>query len=126
MAKALAPPQRPWRKRDRKGGRPRRSSRLCFDALLWHLSSGEPWASLPERFGSPRTVQRRLKEWEGSGDLATAWGRYLETLAPADIRVWRGSVENRPGKRTGWWYWELLGVLAGFAAVSPETSAEEC
>lgn len=100
----------PRRRRDRKGGRPPLPTRQCFEALLWHLASGRPWASLPGRFGSARTVQRRLDRWLEQGSLQTAWRRYLETSPDRTSRGWSALLRSRPGKKRGFWYWEMFGA----------------
>ena len=99
------------RRRGRKGGRPSLPARLGFEALLWHLAGGRPWAGLPKRFGSARTVQRRLDRWLEGGSLRAAWRRYLETAPDRTPPDWR----SRPGKKRGLWYWEMLGAARAFS-----------
>ncbi|MBI4676682.1 MAG: transposase [Elusimicrobia bacterium] len=106
MKSAFHAKKRPLRRRDRKGGRPLLPPRQCFDALLWHLASGLPWSCLPERFGSPRTVHRRLRRWPEQDGLGTAWRRYLEHLPAEKVRQWSAVFGSRPGRKRGFWYWK--------------------
>jgi transposase len=102
--------RRPWRRRERQGGRPRLPARLAFEALLWHLAAAKPWSRLPARFGSSRTVHRRLDLWLKQGNLRAAWRRYLESAPDRTRRAWRAALVARPGKKRGFWYWELSGA----------------
>jgi transposase len=106
----------PWRKRERKGGRPQQQDRCCWEAILWRLRSGLPWRLLPARFGSPRTIQRRIDRWQSQGVLDALWSRYLERLAAAERRLWRQALSAEPGKKCGFWYWEMLGKLRALTA----------
>ena len=62
------------------GGRPRASSRACFEAIVWILRSGARWRDLPSHFPSYPTCWRRLKEWSESGIFKKAWARLLAML----------------------------------------------
>jgi transposase len=62
------------------GGRPRASSRACFEAVAWILRTGARWRDLPSRFPSYPTCWRRLKEWSESGIFKKAWARLLQLL----------------------------------------------
>jgi transposase len=101
----------PWRRRDRKGGRPRQDDRSCWQALLWRLAGRRPWRLLPKRFGSPRTIRRRIASWQDHGILAALWFNYLERLPRSEIRSWRDALDSTPRKNRGLWYWEMLGKL---------------
>jgi transposase len=70
----------PHRPVSRKGGRPRVEPRPCLEGILWMLHSGARWKDLPERYPSPSTCWRRLKEWMESGAFARAWARLLGQL----------------------------------------------
>lgn len=76
----LPPKNRPWRKADRKGGRPPVSDRLCFEALVWLVLTDGTWKNLPKRFCHWRTAQRRLKEWRKRGQLERMWRAFLKSL----------------------------------------------
>lgn len=62
------------------GGRPRVPARQCLEGVLWVLVSGARWKDLPERYPSPATCWRRLKEWTESGVFRKAWIRLLRQL----------------------------------------------
>ncbi|NML31365.1 transposase [Paraburkholderia antibiotica] len=51
-------------------GRPRASLRIVINAVLWILTTGEPWSRLPRRFPSGPTCRRRFAEWQLNGTLA--------------------------------------------------------
>lgn len=62
------------------GGRPRVPPRACLEGVLWVLQSGARWKDLPERYPSPATCWRRLKEWTESGVFEQAWRRLLRKM----------------------------------------------
>lgn len=115
--RAVLPARRiPWRRRDRKGGRPQRDDRCCWEAILWRLRSGRPWRMLPGRFGSSRTIQRRIAQWQDQGLLGALWSRHLEQLPAVERRGWREALGAASGKRLGLWHWEMLGRLWAMTA----------
>ena len=50
--------------------------RSIVNGIFWILSSGAPWRDLPERYGSYKTVHRRLLKWRKDG----TWERVLKRL----------------------------------------------
>jgi transposase len=50
-------------------GRPRAECRVVANAVLWILTTGEPWSKLPGRYPSGPTCRRRFEEWLASGTL---------------------------------------------------------
>ncbi|MBI4677990.1 MAG: transposase [Elusimicrobia bacterium] len=100
-----------WRRRDRKGGRPMLEERACFEAVLWYLSRRGPWRKLPGRFGSARTIQRRIMAWRLQGTLDALWQRYLEQRTVEDRQAWRRALTPDRGDRRRQWYWEMLGLV---------------
>jgi transposase len=106
----------PWRRRERKGGRPQKEDRCCWEAILWRLRSGLPWRLLPANFGSPRTIQRRIARWQSQGVLDALWSRFLERLPKDERRLWREALSEEPGKKCGLWYREMLGKLQALTA----------
>ena len=51
-------------------GRPRAEPRIVANAVLWILTTGEPWSKLPGRYPSGPTCRRRFEEWQVNGTLA--------------------------------------------------------
>ncbi|SDI33358.1 Transposase [Paraburkholderia steynii] len=51
-------------------GRPRAEPRIVANAVLWILTTGEPWSRLPGRYPSGPTCRRRFEEWQANGTLA--------------------------------------------------------
>ncbi|WP_373653275.1 transposase [Schlesneria sp. DSM 10557] len=47
---------------------------------MWVLKSGGRWQDLPERYPSPATCWRRLKEWTERGIMVKTWERLLKSL----------------------------------------------
>ncbi len=66
----LLPPQKP------RTGRPAKAHRTVLDGILWILRTGSPWRSLPERYGSWKTVSSRFYRWQKAG----VWDRILSAL----------------------------------------------
>ena len=70
----------PYQRTTARGGRPPVLPRPCLEGILWVLVSGARWKDLPERYPSPSTCWRRLKEWTESGVFRAAWIRLLGML----------------------------------------------
>ena len=66
----LLPPQKP------RTGRPANAHRTVINGILWILRTGSPWRSLPERYGSWKTVSSRFSRWQKAG----VWDRILADL----------------------------------------------
>ena len=62
------------------GGRPRASSRECFEAVVWVLRTGARWRDLPKHFPSHPTCWRRMKQWSVAGIFKKAWARLVNRL----------------------------------------------
>ena len=62
------------------GGRPRVEPRPCLEGIIWVLISGARWQDLPERYPSPSTCWRRLREWTDDGRFLAAWELLLGKL----------------------------------------------
>lgn len=58
-----------------------KDNRLFIDAVLYVGRTGIPWADLPERFGKPNTVWRRLDRWAKAG----RWDPILAALRDPDL-----------------------------------------
>jgi transposase len=84
------------------GGRPRVPPRACLEGVLWILVSGARWKDLPERYPSPSTCWRRLKEWTESGVFCEAWKRLLGRLDALGGIDWEEAIGDgtfSPGKK---------------------------
>jgi transposase len=51
-------------------GRPRVETRSVVNAVLWMLTTREPWKKLPDRYPSGPTCRRRIAAWRANGTLA--------------------------------------------------------
>jgi transposase len=58
-----------------------RDNRLFFNALIWLLRAGTPWADLPERFGKPNSVRKRFRRLAKQG----VWQGVFEALQEPDL-----------------------------------------
>src|SRR5215212_954754 len=66
----LLPPHKP------RTGRPAKDHRTVLNGILWILRTGSPWRSLPEGYGSWKTVSSRFYRWQKAG----IWDRILVAL----------------------------------------------
>lgn len=62
------------------GGRPRVDDKRCFEAVLWILRTGSPWAALPREYGASTTCWRRLHEWQKAGSFQRMWASLVRDL----------------------------------------------
>lgn len=87
-----------------KGGRPRADDRQTIEGILWILRTGAQWDELPEKYGSPVTCWRRLKEWENQGIWKKIHKQLLKLLDEQDKIVWNISYIDAtfaPAKKGG-------------------------
>jgi len=108
-------------KRSTKGGPKPRADRPCFEGILWILRTGARWKDLPERYPSPSTCWRRLREWDEQGVWETLWRAFLAELDERGQLDWSetfadgsfapakkgATVSDRPNAvraRSGWWW----------------------
>ncbi|SRR6266567_1753513 len=82
---ALLPPRR---QRPDRRGRPPASNRACFEGILWILQTGAAWRFLPDKFPSPSTCWRRIKQWEDGGVWLNAWRTLLGALDQEGLLKW--------------------------------------
>jgi transposase len=66
IAPVLADAATPQRRR----GRPRAPVRAVANAVLWVLTTGESWSTLPSHYPSVPTCRDRFETWRSSGALA--------------------------------------------------------
>lgn len=107
MTRRYPKPKRPWRRRDRKGGRPRLDPRLTFSGILWKLRSGATWSRMPKRFGSARTVQRRLAHLLYNYRLQNLFRRMLECGGDGLLGRWEDCFNAHRYRRDFWWVYFL-------------------
>ena len=58
-----------------------KDNRLFFNAIVWLMRTGVPWADLPERFGKPNSVCRRFRRLAQKG----VWEALFETLKAPEL-----------------------------------------
>lgn len=51
-------------------GRPRAELRVVANAVLWVMTTGEPWSRIPGGYPSVPTCRRRFEEWRANGTLS--------------------------------------------------------
>ncbi len=68
-----------------RGGRPRKSDRLCLSGILFVLKTGIPWEDFPQEVGcSGMTLWNRLDEWRRAGVPAKLHHVLLDRLRGED------------------------------------------
>ncbi|MGF6604179.1 transposase [Paraburkholderia sp. GAS448] len=98
-------------------GRPRLPTRTVVNAVLWIMTTGEPWSRLPARYPCGPTCRHRFAEWLGAGTLAqminvlSGSGRTFTCIpqAPAASVARSGRMHDADG------------LLHGIVWTSPET-----
>jgi transposase len=81
-------------------GRPRADPRIVANAILWILTTGEPWSNLPGRYPSGPTCRCRFDDWQLNGTLAkiiqllTQMGRTFAYLPNASSAVTRSALRR--------------------------------
>ncbi len=120
-------PLLPEPKASPKGGPKPKPNRPCFEGILWVLRSGARWKDLPERYPSPSTCWRRLRDWEAQGVWLAAWRALLGELDAQQALDWeecftdasfspakKGATQSeRPNAervQSGWW-WQTARVF---------------
>jgi putative transposase len=80
-----------------RSGRPRTEIRTIVNAVLWTLSTGRGWGSLPGWYPSRPTCLRRFEEWLNDGTLAemlkrlASSGRHVPLRGPIGAAVERAA-----------------------------------
>ena len=77
----------PKRRKDKRG-RPWASNRACLEGILWVLQTGAAWRFLPDKYPSPATCWRRLKQWEEQDVWLDAWRALLGALDGEGLLKW--------------------------------------
>lgn len=111
----------PQPRKSRCGGRPWADNRRILEGILWILRSGARWQDLPDRYPSPSTCWRRLKQWEEEGLWLKIWRIFLAELneqrqldwsetfldgsfAPAKKGAKKSGKPSGARARSGWWW----------------------
>src|SRR5216683_8030784 len=89
----------PWRRKDNRG-RPWASNRACFEGILWVLQTGAAWRFLPDKYPSPATCWRRLKQWEEDDVWLDAWRALLGALDGEGLLKWEETFPSWSNCRT--------------------------
>ena len=122
IEKLLPPP-----KASPRGGPKPIDNRRCFEGILWVLRSGARWKDLPDRYPSPSTCWRRLRDWEEQNAWLRAWRALLHELNEKQYLDWEECFTDAsfsPAKkgapvlakpsvervRSGWW-WQTARVF---------------
>ena len=58
-----------------------KDNRLFFNAVVWLMRTGVPWADLPERFGKANTVSKRFRRMAKKG----VWERAFQALQNPEL-----------------------------------------
>lgn len=120
-------PLLPPPKASRRGGPRPIPNRPCFEGILWVLRSGARWKDLPEKYPSPSTCWRRLRDWEEQDVWLDVWRAFLGRLdergrldweetfadgsfAPAKKGATASEKPNAARVRSGWW-WQAARVF---------------
>ena len=116
----------PKRRKDNRG-RPWASNRSCLEGILWVLQSGAAWRFLPDKYPSPATCWRRLKQWEEQDVWLDAWRALLGALDGEGLLKWEEtfldgsfapakkgtlpSVKPSVARVRSGWYWSTVAVF---------------
>ncbi len=91
---------------DTRRGRPLKDTRAVLNGVLWVLSNGQNWSSLPANYPPYQTCHRRFQKWSETGVLDAV----LEALYGKAGLLLRDRVKQRkraslpwPGKKTATW-----------------------
>lgn len=86
----------------RKGGRPFKANRACFEGILWVLQTGARWKDLPRCFPSKSVCHSRFQEWVKDGRLVKAWMKlvaHVKALGRLDLSTLIGDGTFAPSKK---------------------------
>jgi transposase len=120
-------PLLPVFKRSKKGGPKPKDNRRIFEGILWVLRTGARWKDLPERYPSPSTCWRRLRQWEDEGVWEALWRAFLGQLDAAGKLDWSeafadgsfapakkgasGSARPNAARARSSWWWSTAKVF---------------
>jgi len=127
----LPPPRAP-----RRGGPTPICHRRRFEGILWVLRNGARWKDLPEKYPSPGTRWRRLRDWEQQDVWLNIWRAFPGQLdeqgqldweetfadgsfAPAKKGATPSEKPNAERVRSGWWWQAARVFLREFNSPRP-------
>lgn len=77
-------------------GRPPKDNRMVFNAILWIARSGSSWRSLPEHYGSWKTIYSRFCKWRDDGTLLLIFKSLNSEADYENVSVFRHTLaENK-------------------------------
>lgn len=74
-----------------KRGRPPNNNRAVVEGIFWVAWSGQPWRSLPVRYGKWSSVYRRFQRWTRNGVFAAL----MEHIRPFECGPQAADAETR-------------------------------
>lgn len=124
---ALIEPLLPKYKPSPKGGRKPIDHRPVIEGILWILRTGARWQDLPDRYPSPSTCWRRLRDWEDKGIWVEVWRTFLSDLDEAGWLDWEeafvdatfmpakkgahASAKRNVAREQSAWWWRMARVF---------------
>lgn len=83
-----------------RSGRPRVEIRTVVNAVLWTLSTGRGWGSLPGWYPSRPTCLRRFDEWQADGTLVEILARLANNGRNVRVRGPVGAALTHAASKT--------------------------
>lgn len=78
-------------------GRPCTETRTVVNAVVWVLTFGAAWSSLPKHYPSPPTCRRRFEQWRVDGTLDKMIRRLDTAGRPIPLEARRLAAVVQPG-----------------------------
>ena len=80
--------------------------RKVLNGIYWRLSTGSPWADIPERYGPPTTCYNRFVRWRKLGiwdrifaAVTATYDGDLQMIDSSSIRVHQHGANAKRGSR---------------------------
>lgn len=84
----------------------RADDRKVLNGIYWRLSTGSPWADIPDRYGPPTTCYNRFVRWRKLGvwdhlfeAVSAAYDGDLQSVDSSSIRVHQHGANGKKGGR---------------------------